>query len=172
MLAGLLADWSERAVGRQFEVSLLRTAVSLNGWNITAESGNDGVTGKQVHAAGWPADHGYTCRDRQVLVSIRNNEEGWARFFVRLDRIDLLADDRFSVLEQLRANEWQLPGELEDSTSRLTSEELALIVRECGGELVPVLEPGEVLDHPQTLAQHLTQPGSRLIELPIDLVVR
>jgi crotonobetainyl-CoA:carnitine CoA-transferase CaiB-like acyl-CoA transferase len=172
VLAGLLVESSERAVGRQFEVSLLRTAISLNGWNITAESGNDGVTGKQVQAAGWPADHGYTCRDRQVLISIRNNEEGWARFFVSLDRVDLLVDERFSVLEQLRANEWQLPGELEDSTSRLTSEELALIVRECGGELVPVLEPSEVLDHPQTLAQHLTQPGSRLFELPIDLVIR
>ncbi len=172
VMAGLLVDRSERAVGRQFEVSLLRTAVALNGWNITAESGNDGVTGKQVQAAGWPADHGYTCSDRQVLISIRNNEEGWARFFVSLDRVDLLADERFNVLEQLRANEWQLPAALEASTSRLTSEQLALIVRECGGELVPVLDPSEGLDHPQTLAQHLAQPGSPLIELPIDLVIR
>jgi crotonobetainyl-CoA:carnitine CoA-transferase CaiB-like acyl-CoA transferase len=92
VMAGLLAaDATERTDpdhhgGRHFEVSLLRTAVALNGWNLTAESGHDGVAGKQVEATGWPPDHGYTCKDRQALISMRNNDEGWVKLLAALDR--------------------------------------------------------------------------------------
>jgi formyl-CoA transferase len=172
VLAGLLLNHGHEAVGRHFEVSLLRTAVALNGWNITAESGHDGVEGKQVQAATWPPDHGYTCKDRHVLISLRNNDEGWVKFLVALDRVDVLADERFSTLDQLRQNEWRLPNLLGETTRCLTSSELRRIVEDCGGELLFVLEPDEVFAHPQTQAQHLTRPGSLVVELPIDLVTR
>jgi crotonobetainyl-CoA:carnitine CoA-transferase CaiB-like acyl-CoA transferase len=171
VLAGLLVSDHE-SVGRHFEVSLLRTAVALNGWNITAESGHDGVEGKQTLAAGWPPDHGYTCKDRQALISMRNNDEGWVKFLVALDQVDLLADERFRTLDALRANEWRLPGLLFDATSQRTAAELRDIVESCGGELLFVLEPAEVLNHPQTRAQQLTRPGSPGLELPIHLVTR
>jgi crotonobetainyl-CoA:carnitine CoA-transferase CaiB-like acyl-CoA transferase len=172
VLAGLLRDDRDEGVGRHFEVSLLRTAVALNGWNITAESGHDGVEGKQVQAAGWPPDHGYTCQDRQVLISLRNNDEGWVKFLVALDRVDILADPDFNTLDQLRKNEWRLPDLLAETTARLTSAELNHVVARCGGELLCVLEPSEVWAHPQVLAQQLTKPGSAVVELPIDLVTR
>jgi crotonobetainyl-CoA:carnitine CoA-transferase CaiB-like acyl-CoA transferase len=172
LMAGLLAAREGSARGRHYEVSLLRTAVALNGWNITAESGADGVEGKQVQAWAWPPDHGYTCKDRQVLVSIKNNDEGWVRFLVALDRHDLLGDERFNTLEQLRANEWQLPGLLADDTSQMTSEELKMMVEDVGGQLVAVLDPAEVLCHPQVSAQQLMGPGGRRIRLPIDMVSR
>jgi crotonobetainyl-CoA:carnitine CoA-transferase CaiB-like acyl-CoA transferase len=172
VLAGLLAGEEADGRSRHFEVSLLRTATVLNGWNITAESGNDGVDGKQVLAYGWSPDHGYTCSDRQVLISLRNNEEGWVKLLVALDCVELLADDRFNTLERLRANEWQLPPLLAKTTSRLTSDELCRIVNDAGGDLVPVLEPHEVLHHPQTLAQGLVEPGSAVVKVPIHLVTR
>ena len=176
VMAGLLtavpADPEDAGGGRHFEVSLLRTAVALNGWNLTAESGHDGVAGKQVQATDWPADHGYTCEDRQVLISIRNSDEGWMRFLTALDRVDLLADERFNSLEHLRANEWQLPGLLAETTALRTSDELELIVKECGGQFVPVLQPGEVLDHPQVAVQHLVRAQGGRFELPIDVVSR
>ena len=172
VLAGLLARDGGRGVGRHYEVSLLRSAVVLNGWNITAESGNDGVEGKQVQAAGWPPDHGYTCRDRQVLVSIKNNDEGWVSFLAALGRVDLLADSRFSTLPALRVNEWRLPALLDPDTRSLTSTELAQMVERCGGEVVPVLDPDEVLDHPQTRAQGLVRQDIRAVRLPIDVVSR
>ena len=160
-MAGLLPTGQAVDRGRHFEVSLLRTAVVLNGWNITAESGHDGVEGKQVKAWAWPPDHGYTCKDRQVLISIKNNDEGWAKFLVALDRVDLLADERFNSLERLRANEWQLPGLLAETTCGMTSEDLRAMVEEAGGQLVPLLDPNEVLDHPQVSVQHLVRPGGR-----------
>jgi crotonobetainyl-CoA:carnitine CoA-transferase CaiB-like acyl-CoA transferase len=172
VMVGLLAAREGPGRGRYFEVSLLRTAVALNGWNITAESGHDGVEGKQIQAWAWPPDHGYTCMDRQVLISIRNNDEGWAKFLVALDRPDLLADERFNTLEHLRENEWQLPGLLAERTRHMASEELKLIVESVGGELVPVLDPAEVLGHPQVAVQHLVDPGGRRITLPIDRVCR
>jgi crotonobetainyl-CoA:carnitine CoA-transferase CaiB-like acyl-CoA transferase len=172
VMAGLLAAGEGPGRGRYFEVSLLRTAVALNGWNITAESGHDGVGGKQVQARAWPPDHGYTCKDRQVLISIKNSDEGWVKFLVAMDRPDLLADERFSTLEHLRANEWQLPGLLAESTSQMTSEELRSMVEKVGGQLVPVLDPAEVLGHPQVAAQRLVDPGGLRIGLPIDMVCR
>jgi CoA:oxalate CoA-transferase len=172
VLAGLLGGQPERTAGRHFEVSLLRTAVALNGWNVTAESGHDGVEGKQTLAAHWPPDHGYACRDRQALISMRNNDEGWVKLFVALERVDVLADERFNTLESLRANEWRLPGLLSATTSRMTADELKDVVEGCGGELLFVLEPAEVLGHPQTRAQQLVRSGSALMELPIYLVTR
>jgi CoA:oxalate CoA-transferase len=172
VLAGLLVGSDGPGLGRHFEVSLLRTALCLNGWNITAESGSDGVVGKQVLASTWPPDHGYTCRDRQVLISLRNNDEGWVKLFANLDRVDLLADERFNELAHLRANEWQLAPILAETTARFTSEEFQRMVAESEGDLVPVLDPTEVLDHPQSRAQNLTIPGTTTIELPIDVVTR
>jgi crotonobetainyl-CoA:carnitine CoA-transferase CaiB-like acyl-CoA transferase len=172
VMAGLLGAGEGPGRGRHFEVSLLRTAVALNGWNITAESGPDSVEGKQVQAWAWPPDHGYTCKDRQVLISIRNNDEGWAKFLVALDRPDLLADERFNTLEHLRANEWQLPGLLAERTRQMASEELQPIVEAVGGHLVPLLDPAEVLVHPQVSVQHLVDPGGRRVVLPIDMVCR
>jgi crotonobetainyl-CoA:carnitine CoA-transferase CaiB-like acyl-CoA transferase len=170
VMAGLLGAGEGPGCGRHFEVSLLRTAVALNGWNITAESGHDSVEGKQVQAWAWPPDHGYACKDRQVLISIRNNDEGWAKFLIALDRPALLADARFNTLEHLRANEWQLPGLLAERTRQMTSEELKVIVEAVGGELVPLLDPPDVLSHPQVSAQHLVGSGGRRIRLPIDMV--
>jgi crotonobetainyl-CoA:carnitine CoA-transferase CaiB-like acyl-CoA transferase len=170
VMAGLLVTGQGAGHGRHFEVSLLRTAVALNGWNITAESGHDGVEGKQVQAWAWPPDHGYTCKDRQVLISIRNNDEGWVKFLVALDRADLLADERFNSLQALRANEWQLPGLLAEITSGMTSEQLRQIVERVGGQLIPLLDPNEVLGHPQVSVQHLLRPGGKRLELPIDMV--
>ena len=170
VMAGLLITGQAVGRGRHFEVSLLRTAVALNGWNITAESGHDGVEGKQVQAWTWPPDHGYTCKDRQVLISIKNNDEGWAKFLVALDRVDLLADERFNSLAHLRANEWQLAELLAETTGGMTSEQLRRIVEEAGGQLVPLLDPNEVLDHPQVSVQQLVRPGGRRMELPIDMV--
>jgi crotonobetainyl-CoA:carnitine CoA-transferase CaiB-like acyl-CoA transferase len=171
VMAGLLAA-GELPCGRHFEVSMLRTAVALNGWNITAESGHDGVQGKQVQAWVWPPDHGFTCKDRQVLISIKNSDEGWVKFLVAMDRTDLLADERFNTLEQLRANEWQLPRLLAERTSQMTSEELRSMVEKVGGQLVPVIDPAEVLGHPQVTEQRLVDPGGRRIGLPIDMVCR
>jgi crotonobetainyl-CoA:carnitine CoA-transferase CaiB-like acyl-CoA transferase len=170
VMVGLLATSEGPGRGRHFEVSLLRTAIALNGWNITAESGHDGVEGKQIQAWAWPPDHGYTCMDRQVLISIKNNDEGWAKFLVALDRPDLLADKRFNTLEHLRANEWQLPGLLAERTRQMASEELKLIVELAGGQLVPLLDPAEVLGHPQVSVQHLVEPAGGRIALPIDRV--
>jgi crotonobetainyl-CoA:carnitine CoA-transferase CaiB-like acyl-CoA transferase len=172
VMAGLLAADERPGRGRHFEVSMLRTAVALNGWNITAESGHDGVQGKQVQAWVWPPDHGYTCKDRQVLISIKNSDEGWVKFLVAMDRADLLADERFNTLEHLRANEWQLPRLLAERTSQMTSEELRSMVEKVGGQLVPVVNPAEVLGHPQVIEQHLVDPGGRRIGLPIDMVCR
>ena len=175
VMAALLAPARPDELGRgggrlrHLEVSLLRTALVLNGWNLTAESGHDGVDGKQMQAAAWPPDHGYTCRDRQVLISIRNNDTGWTKFLVALDRLDLLADERFSTLEQLRAHEWLLPRLLAETTGRFTSDELQAIVEEAGGQLVPVLEPWEVLAHPQAVVQGLAGPDGG-VTLPIDVV--
>ena len=172
VMAALLAIGAEERIsvgGRHFEVSMLRTAVALGGWNLTAESGGDGAEGKQVQAPGWPPDHGYTCRDRQVLISIRNNDEGWVKFLAALDRVELLSDERFSTLEQLRANEWQLPGLLDEATRHLTSEQLRVIVEDSDGQMVPVLEPWEVMAHPQAVVQGLARPDGG-VELPIDVV--
>jgi formyl-CoA transferase len=171
VLAGLLTAPHDPS-NRHFEVSLLRTAVALNGWNITAASGNDGVDGKQTRADHWPPDHGYSCRDREVLISIRNNDEGWANFLIALGRSDLLADERFSTLEALRTNEWRLAGVLAPDIGSYTSEELKQIVEDCGGQLVPVLEPAEVLSHPQSRAQNLVASGIDAVRLPVDLVSR
>jgi crotonobetainyl-CoA:carnitine CoA-transferase CaiB-like acyl-CoA transferase len=172
VMAGLLATPDGPGLGRHYEVSLLRTAVALNGWNITAESGADDVEGKQVQAWTWPPDHGYTCKDRQVLISIKNNDEGWVKFLVALDRHDLLGDERFNTLEHLRANEWQLPGLVAENTGQMTSDELRLLVEDVGGQLVPVLDPTEVLGHPQASVQQLVRAGGRRIRLPIDKVSR
>jgi crotonobetainyl-CoA:carnitine CoA-transferase CaiB-like acyl-CoA transferase len=172
VMAGLLATGERPGRGRHFEVSMLRTAVALNGWNITAESGDDGVQGKQAQAWVWPPDHGYACKDRQVLISIKNSDEGWVKFLVAMDRADLLADERFNTLEHLRANEWQLPRLLAERTSQMTSEELSSMVEKVGGQLVPVVNPTEVLGHPQVTEQHLVDPGGRRIGLPIDMVCR
>jgi crotonobetainyl-CoA:carnitine CoA-transferase CaiB-like acyl-CoA transferase len=146
--------------------------VALNGWNLTAESGHDGVAGKQVVAHLWPPDHGYCCADRRALVSIKNNDEGWARFLISLNRSDLLQDERFCTLESLRAHEWQLPGLLAPQTSRMTYDELRPLVEACGGELIPVLEPSEVLTHPQSRAQRLIGAVPGVVRLPIDVVTR
>jgi crotonobetainyl-CoA:carnitine CoA-transferase CaiB-like acyl-CoA transferase len=170
VVAGLLATREGPGSGRHYEVSLLRTAVALNAWNITAESGADDVEGKQVQAWAWPPDHGYACKDRQVLISIKNNDEGWVKFLVALDRHDLLRDERFNTLEHLRANEWQLPGLIGENTGQMTSEELRLLVEDVGGQVVPVLDPTEVLGHPQVSVQQLVCAGGRRIRLPIDMV--
>jgi crotonobetainyl-CoA:carnitine CoA-transferase CaiB-like acyl-CoA transferase len=135
----------------QAEVSLLHSAIAISQWNTVAESETDIPVGRQLDAFDWEPDHGYACADGRVLLSLRSDENAWTELFLALDRSDLLADERFSTVESVRENERLLPDILAKELAARTCAEMEELVRtQLHGTLVPILDPADVLVHPQT----------------------
>lgn len=172
VLAGLL----NRGVrGEHVEVSMLQTAIAISQWDVTAESGPDEHRGRQLEAYHWAPDHGYSCRDGRVLITLRGDENAWTQLLIALDRVDLLADERFSTIDALRENEHFLPELLEETLADRSFGELEVLVRErLGGTIVPIPDPKAVLDHPQTQALEFVErvPNDNVIQLrlPVRIV--
>lgn len=161
--------------GDSAEVSLLHTAIALSQWNTTAESDPDEPVGRQLDAFDWDPDHGYECADGRVLIALRGNENAWTDLFLALDRADVLADERFATVEQVRKHERLLPDILGPQFRERTTAQITELVRErLGGTVVPILEPAEVLTHQQTVSLGFIGPadGGLSLTLPVRHVTR
>lgn len=166
---------SGEADGDSAEVSLLHTAIALSQWNTTAESDPDEPVGRQLDAFDWDPDHGYECADGRVLIALRGNENAWTDLFLALDRADVLADERFATVEQVRKHERLLPAVLGPQFRERTTAQITELVRErLGGTVVPILEPAEVLTHPQTVSLGFigAADGALSLTLPVRHVTR
>jgi crotonobetainyl-CoA:carnitine CoA-transferase CaiB-like acyl-CoA transferase len=160
-----MRDSSDRT-GEHVEVSMMHTAVALSQWNLAAESCPDEKIGKQLEGYEWEPDHGYVCRDARFYVSFRSDEEAWTRFLIALDRVDLLADSRFSTVKLLRRNERFLPALLVGRLSKWSYSDLERLVRdELGGSIVRIRAPRELPEDPQVAALKFVRPGDSTVPL-------
>jgi CoA:oxalate CoA-transferase len=139
--------------GQRVEVSMLASAIAINQWDIVAESESverdRPSPGIQLESYGWPPDRGFRCADGSCLIDFLGHEEGWSLFFADVGRPDLLADPRFNTVSLIRNNKRFLPGLLNPTLMSWTLAELEPIVRKHGGTILPALDLGQVVEHPQ-----------------------
>jgi formyl-CoA transferase len=143
--------WRDRSGEGQFvEVSMLATAIALMQWDITAFSGPDKWTGRQLEAHEWPPDHGFQCADTRCLIDLTGNTEAWPALLREIGYPELAADPRFSTPKGIDLHVAELPRLTAERLSAWAFADLERLVRDkYDGTIVPMLSLPDVLTHPQ-----------------------
>jgi len=157
---GILAAlfWRARhGEGQQVDVSMLGTMIAVSQWQLAAENDPDDWTGRQLLGYTEPPDSGFQLRDGAVLFSLRGDGEGWDRFFIALNRMDLAADPRFAVGNLLVINR-DLEAALREDLKKWSVEAFRhLIQDELGGTITVLQTLDSVMHSEQTAAIRAVQ---------------
>jgi crotonobetainyl-CoA:carnitine CoA-transferase CaiB-like acyl-CoA transferase len=168
--------WREKTgLGQHVDTSLLAALIAVNQWTFTAEHSPDTWEGRTLSGLTDPPDHGYLTADGPVLISLRGDEHGWNRFFIAIDRPDVLLDPRFSTPQAIMENLVHLAPVINNTLQQWRFEDVRKLVQdELGGTIVPmhdmaslaVSEQIAALDMIQTLEGHPTIGPLRTINVP------
>jgi formyl-CoA transferase/CoA:oxalate CoA-transferase len=170
---GILAALRERdrtGRGRVVDVSLYETALGLLPYQITRYLGTGEVSRR--HGTAFPLIVPYqvfTTRDGELMIAAANDRL-FAALCEALELPELAADPRFATNpERLARREeltWLLGARLRERDSAAWLERL----ERAGVPVSPVLDVGQVAEHPQTRALGILQElaGRRTVALPLS----
>ena len=170
---GVLAALRERdRTGRGLRVgaALWDTALAWSGYHLLGVLAGGDVPGR--HGTGLPmiCPYGtFPTSDGRLMIAV-GNDRLWERFARALDRAEWLEDVRFATNPDRVAHRADLEPAVRAATARHATGALLELLRGAGVPAAPVLDVGEVLDHPQTAASELVDrrtDGPSAIRIPL-----
>ena len=146
--------WRERSgLGQHVRTSLLQAFVAMHQWTISAELATADRVGRPLSGPSDPPDHGFETADGHALITMRGDEEAWARFLIAIGRPEVLLDDRYEAPDRLMRNLHLLPPLVNGRTREIPFERLRRLVQdELGYTIVRMHDLRSLLADPQTEA--------------------
>ncbi|MEM7252141.1 MAG: CoA transferase [Pseudomonadota bacterium] len=176
ILTALHARTTGSAGGQRVDVSLLESAVNLLGFHAVSYLETGQVDGREGAGYLTLAPYGsYRCADGEIMMGAPT-EAGWRKLCQLLDDEALPQDPRFLTNADRCANQEALREALEAHLSGQPMDYWLEKIERAGLPCAPIHHVGQVMEHPQVLANDLVISSTddegnsmRLVGLPFKL---